>query len=255
VITTGEPEDDGCVSTMLTFVASSAQEGEFHNRNSAGVDDFYVRDKSWVGLIDDFEKVTLYIDEVEYLDVEIRYQYNSSGDVIATYFIWPLGTAPDFVVGEKYKFSYCPPVYPTGEFAPFTSSYRCVCYGKTDAYINGPEYAFANGSFIEWAFASKDLNGGATLNDAQGFHVAFDYVFDPVDPSTSLSEQFGTFVITARKDFRKYEGYVEYGDNMNFAENSIVYIRNPSQSPSQQPYVKKTGDTMTGTLVMQDAER
>ena len=22
----------------------------------------------------------------------------------------PLGTAPDFVVGEKYKFSYCPPV-------------------------------------------------------------------------------------------------------------------------------------------------
>jgi hypothetical protein len=41
---------------------------------------------------------------------------------------------------------------------------------------------------------------------------------------------------------------------MNFTENSIVYIRNPSQSPSQQPYVKKTGDTMTGTLVMQDAE-
>lgn len=265
VITTGEPEDDGCVSTTLTFVASSAQEGEFHNRNNAGVDDFYVRDKSWVGLIDDFEKVTLYIDGVEYLEVEIRYQYNSSGDVIATYFIMPLGTAPDFVVGEKYKFSYCPPVYPTGEFAPFTSSYRCVhpddytgedgtCYGKTDAYINNPEYAFANGSFVEWEFASKDLNGGATFNDAQGSDVAFDYVFDPVNPGTFASEQFGTFVITARKDYRKYGGYVEYGANMRFAENSIVYIRNPSQSPSQQPYVKKTGDTMTGPLVMEDAD-
>lgn len=263
VITTGEPEDD-CLSTILTFIdgydTSSTNPGEFLRTFLPLEQQLYLHDLTWYGS-ELSTGDTIYVDGVAYETVRQGYDTNldADGNPRGTYISFAENSI-SFVPGEKYKFSYCPPVYPTGEFAPFTSSYRCVhpddytgedgtCYGKTVSYTNDPEYNFANGLFVEWEFASRDLNGGAAFNDDQGYSIAFDYVFDPVQPGTYTSEQFGTFVITGRRGFRKYEGYVEFGDNIDFAENSIVYIRNPSQSPSQQPrpvYISESAPSQYG---------
>ena len=157
---------------------------------------------------------------------------------------------------------------------PFVSSYRLVmpedfndepgtCYAKADIWEedpDGPESNYKNRSFIEWGFASRDVNGMPLWNSefistSDKTVTMFDYMQSVSNIQDSAQSQFSTFVMEQQRGHSTWLGHVREGHNhLQLQMDELVHIRMPS---ALEPFdlirgkVSKSGDNMEGQLNME----
>ena len=150
---------------------------------------------------------------------------------------------------------------------PFVASYRLVmpddfndeqgtCYARTkDSTTNPtPENNYSRREFVEWGFASRDLNG-IPLRNHDAPVTMFDYMQGVSIVYSSTQTQFCTFVMEDQRDHDTWLGHVRpTNDLIQLSMDEPVHIRTPSAVElfdQIENYVAKAGDNMEGQLDME----
>ena len=160
---------------------------------------------------------------------------------------------------------------------PFVASYRLVlpddfndeegtCYARTkDSTTNPtPEDNYDRREFVEWGFASRDLNGIPLMNHDDPVKIKmFDYMQGVSLVYSSTQTQFCTFVMEQKRGHSTWLGHVRPTHNLiELSMDEPVHIRTPSavepfdlikanKEYLEENYVAKAGDNMEGQLDMQ----
>ena len=152
------------------------------------------------------------------------------------------GTSVD-VIDDASFFAFYRVVHPfdyTG--APGTVSV------KTNAYENDAGHNFDSPSIVEFEFANLDLQGKGFPQTEfnQDENLLFDFITNNVDENQMSSVPNGTFEVTSRTGFRKYEGQIFMGAFWTVAEGDILAVRTPSVWETYR--MLQAAKTLSGTV-------